>query len=155
MLQVQPAPGEGKVHVRAQRKGKNVGTLIRFINAHLGQSRGGRVGQEEPPPPKAGGTHLRTVSTLDGTVSYVRVNPKDIPLARQTLRDHRQAHNGLQARVRRHKGGQDEACGEGCNGLHVSTKIQAVRPKPSEWVPEECNKGDLSRKPSGEIALQV
>ena len=130
-------------------------TLIRFITAHLGQNRGGRVGREEPPPPKAGGTHLRTVSTLDRTVTYVRVNPKDIPLGRPTLRDRPQAHNGLQARVRRFKGSQDEACGEGCNGIHVSAKIQSVRPKSSEWVPEKCDKGDQIGKNSGGTTLQL
>ena len=57
--------------------------------------------------------------------------------------------------MRHHKGDQDEACGEGCNGLHVSTKIQAVRPKPSEWVPEECEKGDQIKKHSGGTTLQV
>ena len=49
---------------------------------------------------------------------------KDFPIAQPTLRDHRQAHNSLQARARRHREGQDDACGEGCNGLHVSAKLQ-------------------------------
>ena len=155
LLQVHPVPGKGKVHVRAHCKGKSVKTLIPFITAHLCQNTGGRVGREEQPLPTAGGTHLQVVSTLDGTVTYVRLNPKDIPLGRPTLRDRRHAHNGLQARVRRFKGSQDEACGEGCNGIHVSAKIQSVRPKPSEWVPEECDKGNQIGKHSGGTTLQV
>ena len=57
--------------------------------------------------------------------------------------------------MRRFKGSQDEACGEGCNGIHVSAKIQSVRPKPSEWVPEECDKGNQIEKRSGGTTLQV
>ena len=57
--------------------------------------------------------------------------------------------------MRRFKGSQDEACGKGCNGSHVSAKIQSVRPKPYEWIPEECDKGDQIEKRSVGTTLQV
>ena len=57
--------------------------------------------------------------------------------------------------MRRFKGSQDKACGESCNGIHVSAKIQSVRPKPYEWIPEECDRGHQVEKRSGGTTLQV
>ena len=76
MFQVQQPHGHEAAHVPTRRKGKCVRTLVRFVRSHLGLARGGRAGREEPPPPAAAGTHLRTVSSIDGTVTYVRVDPK-------------------------------------------------------------------------------
>ena len=70
MFQVQQPHGHEAAHVPTQRKGKCVRTLVRFVRSHLGLARGGRAGREEPPPPAAAGTHLRTVSSIDGTVTY-------------------------------------------------------------------------------------
>ena len=57
--------------------------------------------------------------------------------------------------MRRLKRSQDEACEKGCNSINVSAKIQSVTPKPSEWVPEECDKGNQIGKHSGGTTLQV
>ena len=76
MFQVQQPQGHETTIVPARRKGKSLKTMIRFINSHLGLARGGRAGREEPSHPTASGTHLRTVSSIDGSVTYVKVDLK-------------------------------------------------------------------------------
>ena len=76
MFQVQQPQGHETTSVPAGRKGKSLKTLLRFVTSHLGLARGGRAGREEPPPPTASGTHLRTVSSIDGSITYVKVNLK-------------------------------------------------------------------------------
>ena len=76
MFHIQQPHGHEAASVPTRRKGKCVKTLVRFVSSHLGLARGGRAGTEETPPPTAAGTHLRTVSSIDGTVTYIRVDPK-------------------------------------------------------------------------------
>ena len=64
--------GKGK----GKGKCKSMKTMFRFMTSHLGLARGGRAGREEPLPPTAPGTHLRTVSSIDGSIEYVKVYPK-------------------------------------------------------------------------------
>ena len=64
--QDQEPPGKVKGKKRSMK------TLIRFVTSHLGLSRGGRVGKEEPPPPATPGTHTRVVSPLDGSIEWVK-----------------------------------------------------------------------------------
>ena len=76
MFQVQQPQGHETTIVPTRRKGKSLKTMLRFVTSHLGLARGGRAGREEPPPPTASGTHLRTVSSIDGSITYVKVNLK-------------------------------------------------------------------------------
>ena len=55
---------------------KSLKTMFRFVTSHLGLARGGRAGREEPLPPTSPGTHLKTVSSIDGSIKYVKVDPK-------------------------------------------------------------------------------
>ena len=66
----------GGVSGKGKGKCKSLKTMIRFVTSHLGLARGGRAGREEPLPPTAPGTHSRTVSSIDGSIEYVKVGPK-------------------------------------------------------------------------------
>ena len=61
---------------KGKGKCKSLKTMFRFVTSHLGQARGGRAGREEPLPPTSPGTHLKTVSSIDGSIKYVKVDPK-------------------------------------------------------------------------------
>ena len=61
---------------KGKGKCKSLKTMFRFVTSHLGLARGGRAAREEPLPPTAPGTHLRTVSSIDGSIEYVKVYPK-------------------------------------------------------------------------------
>ena len=76
MFQVHQPQGHGTTSVPARRKGKSLKTMLRFVTSHLGLARGGRAFREEPPPPTTSRTHLRTVSSIDGSITYVKADPK-------------------------------------------------------------------------------
>ena len=64
---------------KAAAKGKNKGrgsykalkSMFKCVTSHL--ARGGWADKEEPLPPTAPGSHRRTVSSINGSIEYVKV----------------------------------------------------------------------------------
>ena len=68
MVQVQGHKTKGK------NRGRGASALKSMFETVAARLKGGvRTCREEPIPPTAPGTHIRTVSTIDGSIEYVKV----------------------------------------------------------------------------------
>ena len=76
MVQARDHKPASKGKNKSRGRCKALTLMFKCVTSHLGLARGGRAGREEPLPPTASGTHRRTVSSIDGSITYVKVNLK-------------------------------------------------------------------------------
>ena len=73
MVQARDHKPAAKGKNKSRGRCKALKSMFKCVTSHLGLARGGRAGREEPLPPTASGTHRRTVSSIDGSIEYVKV----------------------------------------------------------------------------------